>query len=106
MTVFNDLNLSASKLIPDFLVGVNNEYLTKDGVAYLGIGLYLFIMISVFISAKRTSTFGAALTLAAIVGIIISGILVKIGLLTSLVFYLSIGLLLVGFSILFYERES
>lgn len=93
MTVYPDLNITASHLVPSFLTQVNIAT-TINNIPVFGVGLFIVLLMSILVSAKRIYSFEAAFTYASLVHAIIAGLAVKFGFFTTTYFYLSILLLI------------
>ena len=105
MAIFEDLNISASNLVPDFIKGVN-DYTTKGSMPMLGIGLFIVLGITMLISAKKGYSFPKAFAFAAFSLVVLSGIMVKIGFFTSAVFYIAIVLFVIAIVMLIAESNE
>lgn len=99
MAVYPDLNLSASQLVPSFLTEVNKAT-TINNIPVFGVSLFLLLLVSIVVSAKRIYSFESAFAYGCFVHALLAGLAVKIGFFTSTYFYASLLLLLVAVGML------
>lgn len=105
MAVYEDINLTTHNFIPEFIGDINNA-LTKDGIQVLGLSLLLMVGFSILISAKRVYSFWQAFVFAAVVNVIITGLLVKLGYLGQMMFYMSVTMFVIAMVGLFIENKD
>lgn len=105
MAIFEDINISAQNLVPDFIKGVNS-YTTKGDIPMLGVGLLLLFGASILISSKRGVSFPKAFTLSSFVSMLFAGLMVKIGFFTTTIFYITIVLLIIAIVMLIAEGNE
>lgn len=99
MAVYPDLNISASQLVPSFLTEINKST-TLNNIPIFGVSLFLLLLVSIVVSAKRIYSFESAFAYGAFTHALLAGLAVKIGFFTSGYFYLSLLLLLVAVGML------
>jgi hypothetical protein len=95
MTVFQDVNLTdGTSFVPDF-ISQTLGYAAGGGINIAGVVLFFGILSIVYMASSRY-LFGLGFTGTSFIGVILSGIMIKLGWLPPGIFVLSIVLFVIG----------